>query len=405
MKNDFKRCAFGAAIAFTGFLSAATASAEEGAVAEAKRYFDAGAQAFGVGQFGAAAEAFDRSFALAPRAGTLFSLGQAERRQYVVDHDPRRLKHAVDAYRRYLDSVEQGGRRAEAVEALSELEPLMDKLGTAAAPAGVTPSSSKVIVTSREGATVTLDGGASQGVPLIREVTAGKHRVVVSCPGCVTEVREIAVEVGGLTAVDIRVADMPGYLRLSGASGAEVWIDGRIRAEPSSTPFQVESGEHDVVVVKNGYRLFATHVRVAKGGTLLVPVSLVPSPQRSASTVLLVAGGVAMGAAIGLGAVAFVRESEAQSFLDRRAEGGLARNDVEGYSSDVSARDSFRTAAGASAFGGILLLATGVGLRLFDRPASSSFKPEPSADPRAGVSSLAPWYASGSVGVQAIGRF
>lgn len=67
-------------------LTAAPASADD--VEQAKTLFNAGAQAFNVGKFSAAIQAFDAAYALAPRPAILFSLAQAQRRQYFVDRSP-----------------------------------------------------------------------------------------------------------------------------------------------------------------------------------------------------------------------------------------------------------------------------------------------------------------------------
>src|SRR5262249_49982115 len=67
-------------------LTAASGRADD--VEQAKNYFNAGATAYAAGQFVAAAQAFDQAYKLAPRPAILFSMAQAERRQYVIDSRP-----------------------------------------------------------------------------------------------------------------------------------------------------------------------------------------------------------------------------------------------------------------------------------------------------------------------------
>ena len=107
---------------------------------QAKTYFNAGAQAFGAGQFTAAVQAFEEAYKLAPRPAILFSMAQAERRQYAVDRRPENLRRAVAHYRQYLKEVDKGGRRADAAQALSELEPMLAKLDAEPRAAGTPPA-------------------------------------------------------------------------------------------------------------------------------------------------------------------------------------------------------------------------------------------------------------------------
>ena len=99
--------------------------AEDASVASAREYFRAGAQAYSVGEYGAAIQAFEQAYALAPRPAVLFSIAQAERRQYFLVRDQQHLRRAIDMFRQYLEEETQTARKADAVQALSELEPLL----------------------------------------------------------------------------------------------------------------------------------------------------------------------------------------------------------------------------------------------------------------------------------------
>ena len=166
----------------------------QSSVDQAKMYFSAGAQAFSAGQFEAAVQAFDEAYRLSPRLAILFSMAQAERRQFYADKRPDAQKRgimqrAVVHYHQYLDKEPKSGRRAEAAQALAELEPLLAKLGTepagaAAAPMAEVTVQTRVMVSSQtKGAIGFIDGVRASDFPLIEEVTPGKHRVRVSAEG------------------------------------------------------------------------------------------------------------------------------------------------------------------------------------------------------------------------------
>src|SRR4051794_3084418 len=83
----------------------------------AKASFQAGATAYAAGEYLAAIQALESAYALTPLPAIAFSLAQAERRQYFVAHEPPYLLRALELYRRYLDQVPTGGRRAAALHA------------------------------------------------------------------------------------------------------------------------------------------------------------------------------------------------------------------------------------------------------------------------------------------------
>ncbi|MCC6555252.1 MAG: hypothetical protein IT372_19995, partial [Polyangiaceae bacterium] len=117
-----RAAALGAALVLLA--AAAPAPAQGDPTAQAKVLFNAGAQAYERTQFTAAIQAFEEAYKLAPRPGVLFSIAQAYRRRYTVDKRPGDLQIAIARYRAYLDTVPEGGRRKDAVQALAELEPI-----------------------------------------------------------------------------------------------------------------------------------------------------------------------------------------------------------------------------------------------------------------------------------------
>ena len=97
-------------------LAPSAASAEED-IEQAKALYNAGAQAYAATRYRDAVQSFEAAYRKAPRPALLFSLAQAYRRLYVVEQSPEALRAAIPNYRRY-GAVPQGGRRADATEAL-----------------------------------------------------------------------------------------------------------------------------------------------------------------------------------------------------------------------------------------------------------------------------------------------
>jgi hypothetical protein len=342
---------------------------------QAKAYFNAGAQAYSIGQFIAAIQAFEEAYKLAPKPAILFSLAQAERKQYFVDHKPQRLERAIEGFRKYVADVPQGGRRADAVQALSELEPLWAAMkGTAAATA--TPEDktvklpARVMVTSpTTGAQVSVDGGPGSEAPLIAEVKPGKHVVVVTSKGFIEEKREIQVVDGGLAALDLDLKEKPALLAINAPDGSTIDVDGRpAGVTPLITPISLTHGRHFVAVLKNGSVAFTREVEVVRGETKTLDATLTTSKQRVASYIVLGTGIAALatgGVFLGL---ALNKESKAKSILDARDQGNIAGRDLDDYTSARDARDRYRTISYVAFGAGAALTATSLLLMAFDRP-------------------------------------
>src|SRR3954469_15887621 len=88
----------------------------------AKESFKAGAAAYAAGDYLAAIQALEAAYQLTPLPAIAFSLAQAERRQYFVDRSFAHLERAVTLFRRYIELSPSGSRRADALDALSQLE-------------------------------------------------------------------------------------------------------------------------------------------------------------------------------------------------------------------------------------------------------------------------------------------
>lgn len=358
-------------------VATASPARAQDATQQAKTLFDVGAQAYQAGNFQAAIQAFGEAYRLAPRAGILFSMAQAHRRQYFIGKRPEHLREALRAYREYVAKVEQGGRRAEAAQAIAELEPMaerLDKTPEASRPPPEVKPQTRVMVTSQtRDATIALDGARAVELPLIAEVKPGKHTLEVSAPGYFPEKREIQAADGGVVALDIPLRERPSVLTIAAGAGADVTIDGRLSgATPLAKPIELTPGSHLVSLTKGGHRAFAEEIDLGRGEARTLTVKLEQTPQRIASYMLIgvgAAGAVAGGVLAGFA----VREQKLAQDIDaQREKGGLAEAKIADYDEHRAARDEYRRAAGIALGGALLVGGTGLLLFVFDRPGATA---------------------------------
>ncbi len=370
---------------------------------QAKALFNAGAQAYSMGEYAAAIQAFEEAYKLTPRPAILFSLAQAERRQYAVDKDPKRLERAVDGFRKYIAEVAMGGRRADAVQALGELEPVLEKekakgMPAPSAAAVVAKTTARVMVTSPTvGAQVALDGGNASEAPFIGEVKAGKHSVTVTAKGHDPEKRDIQLVEGGLVALDLPLKEKPALLAIDAPAGAEIAVDGRvIGVAPLSEPASLTHGRHYVAVMKNGAVAWTREVDVVRGETKKLSPELTTSGQRKVAWVVIGAGvaGLATGGVFTV--LALDRENKAQGVLDDREKGNIPASRLDDYDQYRRDRDRFRTWSTVSFAAGGALAVTGILLYALDRPSTPARElpadksPAPAPKPAEPMMSMVP---------------
>ncbi|APR77708.1 TonB-dependent receptor [Minicystis rosea] len=404
-------------------LTPATALAQD-ATEQAKTMFNVGAAAYESGKYPAAIQAFTEAYRLSPRPGILFSIAQAYRRQFTADKQAANLRAAIKHYREYIAKVEQGGRRAEAVQALSELEPMAERLGssgdaapaTPAAPERRAPTQLMVSAQTKE-ATITLDGGKPLEAPLIAEVKAGKHRIHLEAPGFFPEEREVQAAEGGVVALDIAMRERPGLLTVVSRDGADVSIDGRLVATtPLARAIEVPPGRHFVAVTRRGYKAFTDEIDLGRGEERRVDAHIELTKQRIGAYVLMGVGAATALGGGGVAALAIHEQQEAQTLDQKRmAKGGLTSDELEQYKSHQRRRDELRGAA-AVAFGGAIVLGgTAVLMAIFDQPtiekahrdsAPSSGSPSPTpAKDRPMEMSAVPLIGPGFYGMSLSGSF
>jgi hypothetical protein len=344
---------------------------------QAKALFNAGAQAYSVGEFLAAIQAFEEAYKIAPKPAILFSLAQAERRQYSVDKDPKRLQRAVDGFRKYVADVPMGGRRADAVQALGELEPVLEKekaKGMVAPPTATAApkAAARVMVTSPTvGAQVSLDGSNASEAPFIGEVKPGKHTVNVTATGHDPEKRDIQVVEGGLVALDLPLKEKPALLSVDAPSGAEIAVDGRVvGVAPLNEPISLSHGRHFVAVMKTGAVAWTRDIDVVRGETKKVSPDLTTSGQRKVAWVVIGTGVAALATGGVFTFLAVGQENKAQDILDEKAKGNIPASRLDDYDRAVDRRDRYRTWSTIGYTAGGALAITGILLYALDRPST-----------------------------------
>jgi hypothetical protein len=376
---------------------AQTTGAESSEVARAREYFRAGAQAYSIGEYSTAVQAFEQAYFLAPRPAVLFSIAQAEKRQYIATHKREHLEKAIRTYRKYLEEETQPGRKPDAVSALAELEPLLnppdvtkqrvDPSAPSQTPEAIAPT--RLMLTSpAEGALLSLDGEKSQYSPLIREVAPGEHLVLVSAPGYVSDERRITAVEGALVTFDIALTERPARLHVVGPDGAELRIDGRLQGTcPFPRPLEVTAGDHLVTFTDSGYITWSSDVRVERGKTTTVVARMPRTIQRTSALILFGAAASAVTASGFLAYFTLKQENSAEMFLDERKKSELSSLNLGEYNSVRKDRDRLRIATLTTAGIGVGLATLGVFLFNYDSERApktpvNSAKQLPSGQPR-----------------------
>lgn len=350
-----------------------SAIAQAGNIEKAKVLYKAGAAAYGAGNYPAAIQAFNAAYALAPRPAILFNIAQAERRQYTVSKDPQYLRAAMKHLREYLKRVHQGGRRADAVTELADLEAEAARLGDAANGEGTTSAKQKqvtrlMVSCDAKGAIIAIDGKAHTDVPLIDEVKPGKHSVKVTAPGYFDNVQDVVAVEGSLVAVEIALKPRPARLLLEAPGGAEISIDGRPYGIAPVNSISLPAGAHTLTLTRSGRRPVVLGMKLTRGQTKTLHVEMKTTGRRKTSYVVF---GVAGAAAVAGGvfvAEALHYENAAKNIQTHAANGNISNASISRYNTALDRRSLFRTFSYVSfgVAGGMFL--TAGALYAFDHP-------------------------------------
>jgi hypothetical protein len=378
-----------ALLATTRLASAKEPTPEE--VDRARTFFNAGAQAYSAARYADAVRSFDQAYELAPRPQLLFSLAQAERKEYFAGNDATYLRRAIQHYKAYLEQVPSGGRRSEATEAKADLEARLarDPQAQGSGPAPSTAEKRKARVTvysATPGAQASVDGGPAQELPYFGDLEPGKHRVRVFAEGYKDAEREVSGDKLVDQPIDLPLEEKPAVVTVVLDATADVLVDGRIVATaPVARPIEIPPGPHVLSVVANGKKPLSQEVVLPRGKPFRFEPKLETSGQRLVAMSMLGVGAVSLVSGAVFGILSLGQESRAQNIANARAAGNIDADQLGSYNAAVDRRDAFRTvsivtlsAGGALALGGALLY-------VFDRPVVNVLPPrslEPTPAPR-----------------------
>jgi tetratricopeptide (TPR) repeat protein len=376
----YKRHALFLALALSTFAGAASAkepTPEE--VDRARTFFNAGAQAYAAARYSDAARSFEQANELAPRPQLVFSLAQAERKEFFASNNVAYLRRALQHYKEYLEQVPTGGRRGEATEAKADLEARVARLDPqqAAATQAVEKRRARVTVYSATaGAQISFDGAAPQELPFFSDLEPGKHRVRVFAEGYFDEEREVSGDKAIDQPLDLPLKERPSAVTIVLDAKADVYVDGRIVATaPVSRPIEVPPGPHVIGVAANGKKAFSQEVTLPRGRPFKIEPKLETSGQRLVSYTLLGVGAASIVTGGVLGVLALGQETRAQSVADERAQGNITPDRLNTYNQAISSRDAFRTASIVTLSAGVGCALGGAALYLLDRPSVSVVPP------------------------------
>jgi serine/threonine-protein kinase len=126
------------------------------------------------------------------------------------------------------------------------------------APAPVAAAPGEMALDSTpEGAQVQVDGSSNPGwaTPYtLSGLKPGQHSITISKPGFVTDTRTIEVASGSKSFVTIHLAPLMAALSVSTTpAGASVLVDGKDTGKLTPAQFNLDKGQHTIVVRKPGY--------------------------------------------------------------------------------------------------------------------------------------------------------
>jgi hypothetical protein len=365
-----------------GALTLATPARADDKVEQARMYFDAGAQAYTAGRYPVAIEAFTEAYRLSPRPSVLFSMAQAERKQFWIDKKTDGLARALQHYREYLAAVPEGGRRDDATTAIAELEPVQVRMGGPVEVGAVAAQADTRLLVSSQAinASASIDGMPAAQLPRVLALPPGKHHVLVIADGYFDDERDITLLPGVTTPMELNLKEKPGLLTVEAESGASILVDGRDGGQtPQTAPLEVPSGKHVVLVSHNGRQLFRQEVALERGKSKSIIVRLDLSRQRRIAFVVLGIGAAGVVAGATFAGVTAAEQGNAESIRTQRLTTGITGSQLGAYNNDLAARTAWRSAAIGTLAGSAAVLAAGGALFLFDHP--NGFRMEPSFEP------------------------
>ena len=350
----------------------------------AKAYFDAGAAAYAVGDYLAAAQALEAAFRIEPLPAIAFSLAQAERRQYFVSQDLVHLGRALELYRRYLDEVPTGGRRADVTDALAQLEPIalargLAQDGTEQADAGRVAATRVMVRSAEPGARIAVDGAAPVASPLIVETTPGVHQVRVEAPGFWPVEREVTAIAGELIPLDVSLRERSALLKIQHSDELDVYVDGRRVAPAVAGTLPLSAGTHVLAFARHGHRVQRMQLTLERGAERKVSPQLRWTAQRVAAITLFAVGAASAVTGLVLTGLALDHQGDARDVETERQMAAITRAQQHAYEEAIQSRNRYRALAVGSLAIAAGTLLTGLLLYQFDGVDPKEVAPGPNA--------------------------
>ena len=116
--------------------------------------------------------------------------------------------------------------------------------------------------TNPVGATITIDGKDYGKTPqTVKDLLVGRHKVELSMPNYKTETRNVTIEEGKETGVDVKLSSMGIVEFTSSPSGAYIYLDG---VEIGSTTLKKEMGPgfYNVTAKRYGYKTYSKRMYI-----------------------------------------------------------------------------------------------------------------------------------------------
>jgi len=340
----------------------------------ARQFFEIGAQAYAKGQYVLAIDAFEQAYTLTERPGLLFSLAQANQRQFRISGDEKYLARAIDCYRKYLERVTEGGRHAEAQQQLTSLLAVTERLhpgstGSATPSARTQIFGRLLLSSSTPNARLTVNGEPVESLPSALELPADNYKIVAEAAGFERKEQELKITAGSSVPLNMELVPLPSRFKLRGPAGAEVLLDGRPLGWLPLGEAQAPPGEHWLAVRSPGRATRDVRVRLQRGQTTEVTVELETTFQRKMAWTSAGLGAAAALSAGGLALAALVHDQKAEGLEERRQKGELTLLEARSLNSHVEARNDFKTAALVTGLGSAALLGAAAVLYFADTPA------------------------------------
>ncbi len=334
-----------------------------------------GTLAYEEGRLGDAIRHFEETYRYSGRSGPLFSLAQAHRHRYENEGDPRQRHLAIVRFQQYLEVDPKGSRKVEAERYLAELRPLSELEGL-----GEPRIATRISLSSATPqATVRIDDGASQPLPVTPDVAPGSHQVVVRAPGFDDWTRTVVVPEGSTVSLEVRLHERAARLAVTGAPDADLYVDGqRVARLPVASGVTLVPGVHQIGVARPGRSLWIREVDLGRGEARSLSASLEVTSQRKVAWVAMAGGGGAVVAATTMMGIALRAQAQARAIADRREAQSVTLIEETQRRELVARRDTLRNAAVGVGVTGVALVVTGVLLYFLDRPpvASQLHRPE-----------------------------